>query len=153
MSQSIPYQMSQAVFAALEAALAADDVKVRDNPRSLAGLSEGKRVVFIEDWEDAPTTKPGQAEGRTFAIDAGVINRTADDRAGADADMLAVKQILTDALVRAGRELVKQKELTTFAAPREGVRRYRIDGIDVGGALIVTRFEIDYRTPAAANQR
>ena len=27
-------------------------------------------------------------------------------------------------------------------------RSYRVEGIDVGGALITTRFEIDYRLPS-----
>lgn len=149
MSQSVPYTLSAAVVIALRATLEADGAVVRDNPTTRAALEQGERVIFVEDEGDAPTDKPGQAEGRTFGFTVGVINRSADSRAGADADMQAVKGQVPTALMAACRQLQADKAIVTFQAPREGRRSYRIEGIDVGGALILTRYEIDYRTPAA----
>ncbi len=148
MSQSIPFQLSAAVVAALRAQLEADGVVVRDNPTSPTQLDAGPRIVFVEDADDDLLNKPGQAEGRTFGFVVGVINRTDDPRAGADADMQRAKSIATTAVLAACRTLQAGKELATFQAPREGRRTYRHEHIDVGGALILTRYEIDYRLPA-----
>jgi hypothetical protein len=148
MSQSIPFQLSAAVIGALREQLEADGVVVRDNPTSRTQLDTGPRVVFIEDADDDLLNKPGQAEGRTFGFVIGVINRTDDPRAGADADMQRAKGIATQALLAACRALQATKDIATFQAPREGRRTYRHEHIDVGGALILTRYEIDYRLPA-----
>lgn len=140
MSQSIPYQMSAAVFAAIQAAPAFDGARVLDNPTSPAALQDGERVVFLEDQLDELNKQPNTAEQRTFSLTVGVINRTAEARAGCDADMEAVKLVL--------RSITAQ--LTAIGAgrlPREGRRTYKLEGIDVGGALIVTEFLIDYLNP------
>lgn len=150
MSQSIPYQLSAAIVAALVTEFEPDGAVVRDNPRDPSALAAGTRVVFVEDADDDLINKPGQAEGRSFGLTVGVINRTVDDRSGADADMLRVKAALQGAVFATGRALVAAKALTACQAPREGRRTYKVEGIDVGGALILARFEIDYRTPSSA---
>jgi len=147
-SQSIPYQLSQAIVSALRLQFEADGVVVRDNPTSLADLNTGSRVVFVEDDADDLRDKPGQAEGRTFGVNVGVINRTADARAGADADMVAIKACITTAVAAAALVMVRDKALLAAQAVREGRHTYKVEGIDVGGALVLTRFEIDYRTPS-----
>ncbi|MFM2054253.1 MAG: hypothetical protein RL456_2290 [Pseudomonadota bacterium] len=149
MAHSIPFTLSAAVVSALQTAMEADGVIVRDNPVTRAALEQGDRVVFVEDADDAPIDKPGQAEGRTFAFTVGVINRTDEARAGADLDMQAVKAAIPGALLAAGRALQSSRDIVSFQAPREGRRTYRVEGLDVGGALILTRYELDYRTPAA----
>jgi hypothetical protein len=133
MSQSVPFTVSAAVVAALRAQLEPDGIV---------------RVVLVEDKDDAPIDKPGQAEGRTFGFVVGVINRSAGARAAADADMERVKAIATKAARDACLALQAVKTIVSFQYPRETQRTYRIEGIDVGGALILTRFEIDYRLPA-----
>lgn len=148
MSQSVPFLLSAAVVAALREQLEPDGVVVQDNPTSPSQIEQGARVVFVEDQDDDLLNKPGQAEGRTFGFVVGVINRAADTRSGADADSQRAKSIATAALMAAGRDLQASKTIVTFQAPREGRRTYRIEGIDVGGALILTRYEIDYRLPA-----
>lgn len=148
MSQSVPYQVSAAVVAALKAELEADGVAVVDNPTTPAGLDKGSRVVFVEDRDDGLLSKPGQAEGRTFGFIVGVINRTVSGRAGADADMDMVKPIVTTAARDRCKALQIAKTITGFQYPRETLRTYRHERIDVDGALILTRFEIDYRLPA-----
>jgi hypothetical protein len=156
---SIPYQFSQAVYLALaEAAQAVaagtgsapvlSGIHVRDNPSSPSDLTDGERVVFIEDKDDDRRAQEGQAEGRTFTLRLVVINRSALARASADADMEAAKGVLTQAVYACGRALTSQGRITGFAAPREGRRSYRVEGLDVGGAVIWTEFAIDYRTPA-----
>jgi hypothetical protein len=152
MNPSIPYQASQAVFNALANNPAFERATVLDNPTDPSPLSKGVRIVWLEDQDDSPVDKPGQAEMRTFSFAVGVINRTKapEDRLGADADMLAAKTIVQQTLLLAGRELVAAKQITTFSPPREGKRSYKVEGIDVGGALILTHFEFDYRTPAVS---
>ena len=146
-TQSAPYLFSRGIVTALRGAFEPDGVVVRDNPTSAAALSEGPRVIFVEDFEDGPRDQPNQAERRTFSVNIGVINRTADDRANCDADMQACKALLVRHIPAVGRQLKESGVIETFAAPREGKRVYRIEGIDVGGALIVTKFDIDYSVP------
>jgi hypothetical protein len=147
---SIPFIISTAVVAALEADTELAGMTVVDNPITPSALDDGARVVFVEDKDDAPLDKPGQAEGRTFGFIVGVINRTAGARAGADADMERVKAVATLAARNACRDLLQGKQIVKFDYPREMQRAYRVEGIDVGGALITTRFEIDYRLPSSA---
>jgi len=147
---SIPFTISAAVVAALEADTELAGVTVVDNPITPSALEDGARVVFVEDRDDAPLDKPGQAEGRTFGFIVGVINRTAGARAGADADMERVKAVATLAARNACTSLLEGKQIVKFQYPREMQRSYRVEGLDVGGALITTRFEIDYRLPSPA---
>jgi len=140
MSQSIPYQISAAVFAAIQASPALDGAVLLDNPTSPAALQDGDRVVFIEDQSDELNKQPSTAEQRTFSLTVGVINRSSEARAGADADMEAVKLVM--------RNITAQlTAIGSLRLPREGRRTYRLEGIDVGGALIVTEFLIDYLNP------
>jgi len=156
MSQSIPYRLSQAVVAALRAQFEPLGATVRDNPTSRAALNEGARVVFVEDEQDQPGSasnnaqpnQPNQAEGRSFALAVGVIARTDDARAQADADMEQVKTTLRDAVLAETRAMVAAGQILTVVMPLEGQRLYRLDGIDVGGALVLTRFLLSYRLPS-----
>ena len=145
---SIPFTISAAVVAALEADTELAGVTVVDNPTTPSALDDGSRLVFVEDKDDTPFNKPGQAEGRTFGFIVGVINRTAGARAGADADMERVKAVATLAARNACKTLLEGRQIVKFEYPREMQRSYRVEGIDVGGALITTRFEIDYRLPS-----
>ncbi len=148
MSQSIPFLLSQAIVQALGAAPALAGAKVHDNPADPAALADGARLVFVEDKADAPINQPGQAMGRTFTITVGVINRSAADRSGADEDMEFAKAVVQATAMATCKALQADRRVVSFAPPREGARGYRVEGLDVGGALIHTSFEIDYRTPA-----
>lgn len=147
MSQSVPYLLSASVYAALRAEFEASGAAVRDNPTTPAELDLGERVFFIEDDTDRQIDKPGQSEGRFFSLRVGVINRSAGARAGADADMQAAKAVVTRAMRDKARDLMADRIVTAMQYPREMERTYRHERIDVGGALILTRFEIDYRLP------
>ena len=103
---SIPFTISAAVVAALEADTELAGVTVVDNPNTPSALDDGARVVFVEDKDDVPLNKPGQAEGRTFGFLVGVINRTAGARVGADADMERVKAVATLAARNACKTLL-----------------------------------------------
>ena len=144
---SIPFEISGAAVAALEAAPSLAGATILDNPDSPIALEKGDRVVFVEDKDDAPLDKPGQAEGRVFGFFVGVINRSAGARAAADNDMELVKAIVTRATRDRCKELVEQQRLVKFEYPREIQRTYRLEGIDLSGALVLTRFEILYRLP------
>lgn len=146
MSHSAPYLLSQAVVTVLAAEFAGQDVTIRDNPTSPDSIKSGDRVVLVEDWEDAPGNQPNQTERRTFTLDIGVINRTETARAAADADMQRVKAAIVRDLPAACRTLRAEGHIDGFQAAREGRRLYRIENVDVGGALIITRFSIDYTT-------
>lgn len=78
----------------------------------------------------------------------GVIARTDDARAQADADMEQIKTTLRDAVLAETRAMVAAGQILTVVMPLEGQRLYRLDGIDVGGALVLTRFLLSYRLPS-----
>lgn len=153
MSTSVPYRLSQAVVAALRAAFEPGGFEVIDNPTALSDLAQWPRIVFVEDVRDRPGEQPGQAERRTFQLAVGVINRSSDSRLAADVDMQAAKPVIATALLRCARDLRAAGDLTGFSAPHEGERTYRVEGLDVGGALILTQFEFSYSTPAAPMAR
>lgn len=140
MSQSIPYQVSAAIVAALQGDAAFDGARVLDNPTSAQALTDGERVVFVEDQLDELVQQPGTTEQRVFTATIGVINRGPAARADADADMEHVKRCVRAATAALAALGVRR-------LPREGKRTYRLEGIDVGGALIVTQFLIDYLNP------
>lgn len=144
---SIPFQLSAAVVSALTAQMPVG-VTIVDNPTTPTDLEKGNRIVFVEDSDDELFSKPGQKEGRTFSFVLGVINRTDGARAGADADMDLAKPIVTKALIDAGFALQQSRQIIASLPPREGQRTYRHERIDVDGALILTRYSIDYRLPA-----
>lgn len=146
MPQSTPYQLSTAIVAALRLQFDPDGVAVRDNPSTPSQLADGERVVFVEDVDDDRIAQPNMAERRVFKVNIGVINRSADARAACDADMQSVKAVMVRDIPAACRQLKQAGAADGFSAPREGKRVYRIEGIDVGGALIVTQFEIEYIT-------
>lgn len=145
---SVPFEISGAVVSALESATELVGATILDNPDSPAALDKGDRVAFVEDKDDVPFDKPGQAEGRVFAFLVGVINRSAGARAGADADMERVKAVATKAARDKCKALLDAGRIVKFEYPREMQRTYRIEGIDVTGALILTRFEVLYRLPS-----
>lgn len=149
---SVPYLISSAVVSALEADADLVGVRIVDNPETPSALEQGARVIFVEDKDDdlAIEGKPGQAEARTFGFIVGVINRSAGARAGADADMQRAKTVATIAARDACKALRETNTIVHFNYPRERQRGYRVEGIDIGGALITTRFEIDYRLPSPA---
>lgn len=140
MSQSIPFQLSQAVVSAFRASFEAEGAAVHDNPTTPAVLEDGERVIFVEDKDDDLNRQPSTAEQRTFVLTVGVINRGPDARAAADADMELVKGLMRGAT----KGLVA---LGALRFPREGRRGYRLEGIDVGGALVLTEFHFDYLNP------
>lgn len=142
---SIPFQLSAAVVSALDTEMGPDGVAVVDNPTSPTALDKGSRVVFVEDSDDDLVNQPGQAEMRRFSFVVGVINRSAGARSGADDDMETAKAVVTKASRDACLALQQAREIGAFEYPREGQRTYRHERIDIDGALILTRFSIDYR--------
>ena len=146
-THSVPFLLSQAAVTAIANDFAGDPVSIRDNPSTRAAFAEGERAVFLVDSRDKPSKQPNQAEARAFTFEVGVINLTAADRAGADDDMQRINLLLARVMPAASRGLKEGGHIIGHSALRELERYYRVEGIDVGGALIVTAFEIEYTTP------
>lgn len=144
MSQSLRYQISAAVFGALAAAAASGKplagAVVLDNPRDPQAIRKGKRIVFFEDQRDGFIDQAAQQNRRSFRFAVGTISRDADDRAAADADH--------EAAVAAIRGAHTALISTLRCGPlRETETVFRAEGIDVGGALVMSTFEIEYVKP------
>lgn len=137
-----PYAIGEALFAALDAALAPQGVKALDNPKRLSDLDDGSRIVFYEDVSDRGVDQPGGQQKRTYSFNIGAINRTEAARRGVHEDYRTAKRVVLDTL-KALRVSVK-----VISVLREGDVTYRIENIDVGGGLILGTFSVDYRDPS-----
>lgn len=145
-AHSIPYQISRAMLAALAAAPELVGATLRDNPTSPADFTDGDRVLFLEDGADSPLgQKEGQKEFRAFTLNVGVIRRASEARAGADLDMVVVRRTLNKAWNAFLSAATQAGVLAMGGSLEEGQRSHKIEGIDVGGALIVTAFSFSYR--------
>lgn len=137
-----PLVIGAAVDQALRAAFGAP-VLVLDNPARATSLAEGERLVWWEDQSDRLRGQPGQRPQRTYTFAVGVIARTEGARAQSHRDYRAAK--------RAVRACLPQ--LTAAGVVLEGVGliegdvSYRLENIDVGGALVLGLFSVDYRDP------
>lgn len=143
MSNSIRYQISAAIVAALRAAPDLAEAKVLDNPSDASALQAGERLVLVEDQTDRFIDQKNQQGKRRFVFTIGAINRTTDDRAGADADYQAA-----EAAVR-GAHKVLMSTLGCGPLHEEEVT-FRVEGIDVGGALVLGTFAVEYLKPRTA---
>jgi hypothetical protein len=134
---SIRYRISAAIVEALRAAPALAGVKVLDNPTDASALQAGERLVLVEDQTDRFIDQKNQQGKRRFAFTLGAINRSANDRAGADADYQAA-----EAAVRGTH---KHLMSTLGCGPlHEEEVTFRVEGIDVGGALVLGTFSVEY---------
>lgn len=140
--QGAPYAIGAAIVQALQAAPALSGAHVLDNPRRSSDLQDGTRIVFFEDHSDKFIGQPGQRQKRSYQFSLGAINRTQKDRAGAHSDFRAAKRALRECLPAIGA-LVQLAERGLV----EGEVVYRLENIDVGGALVLGTLSIDYRDP------
>lgn len=138
-TQSLRYQISAAIVQALSTAPALAGAVVLDHPKSPSDLSRGPRVIFVEDQTDSLIDQPNQQGKRLFSFAVGVINRTAQDRAGADADYL-----VAEAAIRQVHQTVLAATLRCGPL-RDLDVRFKVEGLDVGGALILASYAVEYR--------
>lgn len=138
-TQSLRYQISAAIVQALSTAPALSGAVVLDHPKAPSDLSKGTRVVFVEDQTDDLIDQPNQQDKRSFSFAVGVINRTAQDRAGADVDHLAA-----EAAIRKVHQSTLVATLRCGPLRELGVR-FKVEGLDVGGALILASYAVEYR--------
>lgn len=140
---SVRYLVSRAVFEALRDAPELAGARVLDNPSEPQALAAGERIVFVEDQSDGFIDQSGQAGTRRFVFAIGVINRTSAARAGADADYVAAEAAVRERHTALIRELgcgpLREREVS-----------FRVEAIDVGGALVLGTFEVEYRRPRRA---
>lgn len=143
--QGAPYALGAAIVQALASAADLAGALVLDNPQRASDLQEGTRIVFFEDQHDRPRGNEAQVQHRTYGFSVGVINRSANARQAAHADYRAAKRVLRlvcmQAITAAGVQI-------NGAGLREGDVAYRLENIDVGGALVLGQFTVDYRDPS-----
>lgn len=134
---SAPYLMVESVFAALQAETGLVGAKFLNNPTSPASLRDGDLVVFLEDGEDDLIDKPNQRDRRTFSFTVGIISRSLTPRVDADEAMVAAKL----AVLGNHSKLIRDHK----AGPlRHRSTRFRLEELDVGGALRLMLFETEY---------
>lgn len=172
MSQSIHWQISRAVLAALQASSDLDHLVWLDNPahpEEVTAAAEARaRVAWIEDGDDigATTEKAAQQDIRIFSLRLGVaalptatmLAAHADNAAAlrlqlrqqADADMVAIKAVVLRAwqawmqMATSGRRPI----ISAVSSMREGTRSGRIEGVGADAAALMTTFDFSYQEAA-----
>lgn len=166
--QSVPWQISRAMLAALQASADLDHLVWLDNPAQPEDVgSAGARVAWIDDGDDTPMTteKAAQQDIRTFSLRLGVaalptdgqLQQAADApalrlllRQQVDADMVAIKRVVTLAW-QAWRQTAttgRQPIVSSGASMREGLRSARIEGVPADAAAVMTAFDFQYQEAA-----
>lgn len=135
-----PFVIGQTIVQLLKSATELAGAKVIDNPRRASELDAGQRIVFFEDQHDKFIDKPGQVAKRTYTFTLGVINRSTQARQGAHADYRTSKMILLSSIP----EIAGAIELVNSGLIEKDVT-FQLENIDVGGALVIGTFSIDYR--------
>lgn len=138
----VPYAVGKLLVDALRTAPELAGVTVIDNPtRSSTIGDDGSRVVFYEDSVDRSKEAAQTPRARSFVFAICTINRTTDARRGAHADQRAAVNVVRSALSSV------KGAAWAISKLREGDTTYRLEGLEVGGALVLTSFSIDYRDP------
>ena len=137
-----PYAIGQAIVEALHSNAALTGALVLDNPQRASALQDGDRIVFFEDQADRLIDQPGQSAKRTYSFTLGVISRSTDARKDAHADYRATKRIVRNCM-----PAISQAVVLGGRGLQEGEVAYRLENIDVGGALVLGSFSVDYRDP------
>lgn len=140
--QGAAYAIGAAIVQALRADVYLTGAVILDNPQRASALQDGERIVFFEDAADRFIEQPGQLAKRTYSFTLGVISRSANARQDAHADYRAAKR-----LVRACLPEISQTVALLGRGLIEGDVAYRLENIDVGGALVLGSFSVDYRDP------
>lgn len=140
-----PFVISRTVYQALAAAPGLQGAALSDNPVAATDLLSGDRVLFVEDQADKPRgEQPGQRARRSYGFSLGVISRTDSARQDAHADYRLAKRAVLECM-----PLLMQMGIEIEAGGMvEGEVRYRLENIDVGGALVLGLFTLAYRDPA-----
>lgn len=141
----VPFVIGQAVVAALRAVTgtggALAGAVVLDNPARATDLAEGPRMIWFEDQFDRLRGQPGQIAQRAYGFTVGVIARTTTARQQCHRDYRAAKRVIRACL----RDLTTAGISIEGAGLQEGDVVYRLENLDVGGALVLGSFIVDYR--------
>lgn len=138
----VPFVIGEALFAALAAWPALQGAKVLDNPVRVTDLSDGERVVFVEDVADRSEGQTPAAQKRTYTFNIGVVNRSEAARRGGHSDYRAAKRCLLQVL----KDMPRPLQISSVF--RETDVTFRLENIDVGGSLVLGTFTVDYRDPS-----
>lgn len=134
----VPYAVGQAVVAALQVAFAG--VPILDNPVAASDIAEGDRLLVFKDAADSFKEQSGNAAKRTYSFQCGAIARTADARLQAHTDYRAAQRVVHQALAA-----LRTAGVSVQSAVREQSVAYQLENLDVGGALVLGTFTVDYR--------
>lgn len=140
---SAPYLIGSTVFELLQAAPELAGAVFKDNPIRASDLSEGERVVFVEDQHDKLIAQPGQIAQRVYSFTVGVINRSPDARRAVHADYKICRAIVRSKAMASINRLI----CIAGRGLQEGDVAYRLENIDVGGSLILASYSVDYKAP------
>lgn len=136
-----PFAIGEAVVQALRSDATLTGAVVLDNPQRASALQDGERIVFFEDQGDRLVEQPGSVARRTYSFSLGVISRSSEARKDAHADYRTAKRIVRNCMP-AINQIV-----SVLSRMAEGDVTYRLENIDVGGALVLGSFSIDYSDP------
>ncbi len=139
----VPYELGLAVMQTLQSEAGLAGALILDNPVRATALAEGDRIVFFEEQRDVFVEQPGQTAHRVYHFSLGVISRAEEGaRRQAHSDYRLVKRQVRMSLM----QRVGAMGLTiTGAGLVEGDVHYRLENIDVGGALVLGMFTLSYR--------
>ena len=149
MTQSVRYRISAAFVAALRTQFE-PSAKVKRNPREPSPTKDGARIVLFIDGRDGLIEQPGQQPKRTFSFQVGALNRSEGEAAdaGADADYVAAEAVLRGAFASLAASLAAGS--VQLGSLHEREITFASEDVDVGGALVLGAFDIDYRSPKPA---
>jgi hypothetical protein len=168
-TQSIHWQISRAMLAALQASADLAHLTWLDNPVHPAEIAEaGARVAWLEDGDDVANTldKAAQQDIRVFSLRLGVAAMpTAAQlaqhaaspaalrlqlRQQVDADIVAVKAVLLVAWQRWVQAATTGRRplISSGGSLREGTRSGRIEGVSGDAAALMTSIDCQYQEAA-----
>ena len=140
--QGAPFQIGQAVLDVLKAAPELAGARFLDVRPRQTDLEDGELVVLYMDAMDSQSRESGNAIGRIFAFEAGVLVRNNTARRDAHAAYQCIRKLAASAL---NAQAMTAMGVKLESVCSEQTVSYGLENIDVGGALIVGRFEVKYR--------
>ena len=135
--QSVRWQLVTAVCNAVEGAVVPLGAKFMRNPKRAQDLAQGPRIVFVEDMSDALLQRLGVKDKRRAEFSLGVVSRVTDADADADATHQVAQAAVFAAVIRATPTL-------QLGPVEEADIVFRVENLDVGGALILGSFAVTY---------
>lgn len=130
------------IVQALQARFGVAGPEVLDNPTRASLLEEGPQKVIFEDQLNRTGSDAAKKAVRSYSFSVAALCRTESARADAHALYRAARGVVLGAmpmLTQAGISI-------TAGGVAEGDVTYRLEGLDVGGGLVLGQFSLQYRS-------